>query len=683
MTVRGGSVAALAAALLVSSPSPTSLPAGRPLAATLPAPTGSHVVGTTLFRWVDSTRNASGEGRLLRVRVWYPASATEGPTAPYVFDLAALRQALGRDYAAALEGVRPHARLNPPPVRSEIPFPVVVFSHGLGSLPALYTSLAEDLASHGYVVFAPSHPGGARATLDRNGRPVLRDPAWSEPGTHEALFRKTVETWSDDERFVIRRLRRLALEDGQGGSIGDLIDANRIVTAGHSLGASSALLTGQRDSAVRAVVSLEGTVRRVHLDETVSTPLLMMEKDPDLVRRKAAARSLGLDEAGLDRFLTRLRVQGEHLRARAEFCVPHVQIERAHHNHFGDQSIVFGEPAGMGPLVEETRAVEIVRTHVRTFLDRSVGRRSGGLDELRRSMPEARRRDACPPDEPAQSGVRDLPDVRLFTASFGSGEPLMVVHGGPSIGHEYLLPWMLPLARNRRLVFYDQRGIGRSPAEADSARLNLETNIVDLDALRASYGFERVDLIGHSYGAGLAASYAVRYPHRVRSLILLAPLPAQPEAQRRLRDNLESRRASPDSAHLAFLFGSRGFEVGDREIVDRVYEFTYRPWFANPGKAAHLSFGLDRGAAERGRRVGRLVTGDSDGYHPWPGTDQLRVPTLVVHGARDPVPAEDVRALAGRFPNGRFVLLPRSGHFPFIETPDTLFSTIDSFLDAR
>src|SRR5687768_7550008 len=125
-----------------------------------------------------------------------------------------------------------------------------------------------------------------------------------------------------------------------------------------------------------------------------------------------------------------------------------------------------------------------------------------------------------------QAMVPGADGVRLFVRRLGTGKDAIVyLHGGPAAGFRGSGEFMEPLAAGRTLVMYDQRGAGFSDLVADPVKLTLDANVRDLEALRRHLGVERMTLIGLSWGSGLAAAYADRYPNRVDRLVLVSPMP--------------------------------------------------------------------------------------------------------------------------------------------------------------
>ena len=143
---------------------------------------------------------------------------------------------------------------------------------------------------------------------------------------------------------------------------------------------------------------------------------------------------------------------------------------------------------------------------------------------------------------PAREAYVQIGDARLFTRVVGSGPPVIVLHGGPDFDHTYLLPELDRLAQHARLIYYDQRGRGRSADGVRPEDVTLASEMSDLDGLRRSIGVESVGLIGHSWGGLLAMEYAARHPDRVTRLILLNTAPASHA------DWVSLRRATPAHA---------------------------------------------------------------------------------------------------------------------------------------
>src|SRR5207248_7381684 len=127
----------------------------------------------------------------------------------------------------------------------------------------------------------------------------------------------------------------------------------------------------------------------------------------------------------------------------------------------------------------------------------------------------------------ATGGSRDMrvtvaPGVQLFVHEEGAGPPVIVVHGGPGLDSNYLAPDLQPLSQAHRVIYYDQRGSGRSTL---SNRVTADMLVSDLDALRQRLRLSKIALLGHSWGSGLAALYAAAHPESVSRLVLVSSMP--------------------------------------------------------------------------------------------------------------------------------------------------------------
>ena len=131
-------------------------------------------------------------------------------------------------------------------------------------------------------------------------------------------------------------------------------------------------------------------------------------------------------------------------------------------------------------------------------------------------------------DQPAPlDGYLPVENARLYYRAIGQGQPILLLHGGPDFDHTYLLPDMDRLSDAFRLIYYDQRGRGKSSGNIQD--VSLQSEIQDVERLREYFQLESVAVLGHSWGGLLAMEYALRHPHRLSHLILMNTAPASYE----------------------------------------------------------------------------------------------------------------------------------------------------------
>lgn len=271
---------------------------------------------------------------------------------------------------------------------------------------------------------------------------------------------------------------------------------------------------------------------------------------------------------------------------------------------------------------------------------------------------------------------------RLFYRLVGRIEnPIVLLHGGPGSNMNAVWLDLEPLASQHSFLMYDQRGGGRSEILSDAKQLRAADHVRDLETLRKRFGLRRMVLAGESWGAGLAALYALEYPQRVNRLLLLGPMPPsrklvtqrlartneRTDFSKRLADFRRDLRAAADPVALCRAF----FEPYQRAL------------FFDP-EAIHRRRGSSCDAPAEGVRnymvvndAGFASLGD---YDFLPRLRGLRVPALIIEGEQSVTTVSSARAWAEYLPNGRLLLIPNAGHYPQVEQPRLFFPAVETFL---
>ena len=279
----------------------------------------------------------------------------------------------------------------------------------------------------------------------------------------------------------------------------------------------------------------------------------------------------------------------------------------------------------------------------------------------------------------ARQGLLSLEDARIFYEVVGTGEPIVVVHGGPGLDHAYLQPGLDALANRNALVYYDQRGTGRSVTALDASGINLDDFVADIEALRETLGYDRITVLAHSFGALIGLDYAARYPESVRALILMNPVePGRRHTEERVARQ-EAARTPEDSAELQTLTSSEGFAARDPATVSQVFRIQFRQTLRDRARISEIDLDLAEPTADNGPEVARLLGESMGEVDWWDRLPRIDVPTLVLHGRYDLMPLVVSQEIAAALPQGRLVVLD-SGHFPYVEDRDGLVSAVSSFL---
>ncbi|MDX2247751.1 MAG: alpha/beta fold hydrolase [Bacteroidia bacterium] len=278
-----------------------------------------------------------------------------------------------------------------------------------------------------------------------------------------------------------------------------------------------------------------------------------------------------------------------------------------------------------------------------------------------------------------ETGFLTLNGTELFYETMGEGEPLVILHGGPGMEHGYFLPHLETLAKEYKLIFFDQRACGRSSAQVDSSTMTMAQFVEDIDAVRIYFGIEKMNLMGHSWGGLLAMWYAKTYPDRLKSLILVNSIGASREFTAQAFATMNSRISDRDKIHREKIMGSESFQKGDSATILELYRFSFAQSFYRREllDSLHLRIGSD--ALERQQLLTGLYS-DLTNYDLHESLRAVWCPVLILHGGYDATPAEALQKVATHLPNARMVALPQCGHWAFIEAPDMFFREVSGFL---
>ena len=280
-----------------------------------------------------------------------------------------------------------------------------------------------------------------------------------------------------------------------------------------------------------------------------------------------------------------------------------------------------------------------------------------------------------------KEGFVQTKDAKLFYRTLGRGQPLIVVHGGPGLTQDYLLPQMYKLAESNFVVFYDQRGCGRSTGDINSETMTTETFINDIEAIRQAFNFDKISILGHSWGGFLAMQYAISHPEHVHTMILSNAMPASSE-ELALFIQEYMKRTAPYQEKLDHIRNSQAFKKGDPQIVEHYYRIIFRTYCYSPEHADLLNLYMTPTASINGSQVAENIRKNvfEKSFNLHDSLKTLKIPTLILHGDADPIPSSTMQNLHKSISHSSYILMKNCGHFPYVENPDMYFKYIKEFL---
>ena len=284
---------------------------------------------------------------------------------------------------------------------------------------------------------------------------------------------------------------------------------------------------------------------------------------------------------------------------------------------------------------------------------------------------------------PRDSGFTTSTPVPLYWCAYGpaGARRLLLLHGGPGADHQYLLPQMLELANDHELVFYDQRGGGKSRTD-EPAPITWQTHVDDLAGVATELGLGSPEIVGYSWGALLAMLYATEMARTDRvgserfpaSLTLLDPAPVTRELRQQFEAEFTRRQQGAAVQQLRAELAASDLRERDPEAYrHRAFELSVAGYFADPSRARDLTPFRVVG------RVQQSVWASLGDFDLRPGLRQIQIPALVVHGRQDPIPLESSESVAEAL-GARLVVLEDCGHVPYVEQPQSLFDAVRQFL---
>jgi len=281
----------------------------------------------------------------------------------------------------------------------------------------------------------------------------------------------------------------------------------------------------------------------------------------------------------------------------------------------------------------------------------------------------------------AGESMLPVPDGRIWykKTGTGSGTPVILLHGGPGFNSFYLKP-LEALGNDRPVIRYDQLGAGKSGPMTDTSLFTIAHFVRELDSLRASLGYDKVHILGHSWGTILAYEYYKAHPDHVASIVFGSAcfdIPAYEKRAARLIATLS------DSAQKAIKLAESTKKYDAPSYQNAINEFYGKYVFRHPVEAD-----LDSTMKLANEGIYNYMQGPSEftftgTLKPYNVTGELgaiKVPTLYTVGEFDEMGPELVRGFANKTPGAKYALIPGSAHITSWDNPAEMIKVVREFL---
>ncbi len=285
-----------------------------------------------------------------------------------------------------------------------------------------------------------------------------------------------------------------------------------------------------------------------------------------------------------------------------------------------------------------------------------------------------------------QEGYIPSDGYRVWYRIVGGGAehenvPILTLHGGPGIPHDYILDMAALASDSRRVIFYDQLGCGRSDQPNNPALWTIERTVAEIDTVRKALGLEKIHLWGQSFGGLFALEYALSQPAGLVSLMLASStgsIPLWIAEANRLREEL------PPEVQATLLRHEQAGTLNDPEYLQATTVFYDRHVIRVKPIPAHVQRAMDQAGQVYNTMNGPtefLVIGTIKDWDRTNRLSEIHVPTLITSGLYDESTPLLNEVLHKGIAGSEWVLFEQSSHMAHVEERERYLETIKAFIE--
>lgn len=278
-------------------------------------------------------------------------------------------------------------------------------------------------------------------------------------------------------------------------------------------------------------------------------------------------------------------------------------------------------------------------------------------------------------------GIKQINGAGIYCRDIGSGEPIVVVHGGPGLAHNYLFKPFSSLSDKYRLIFYDQKGCGLSESFRPDEKYTVDDLVEELEGVRKEFKLEKLNLVGQSWGAIIAIKYAAKYPQYLNKLMLLEPAPGSSSYLAQFQKTIMSRLSQDELKEISDLNKNPNISK-DPEIYKQFSNLWFSTYYFDKSKQDKQKFNdLDSVYVKKKFESSAMFASFLQNFDLYETMKIVKSQVLIVHGDYDVIPVESVQKMKNYFTDCELYTIKECGHFAHIEKPDEYFGYLRKFLD--
>jgi len=257
----------------------------------------------------------------------------------------------------------------------------------------------------------------------------------------------------------------------------------------------------------------------------------------------------------------------------------------------------------------------------------------------------------------------------IFIREIGTGDTVLVLHGGWGAEHSYLIDPFLKYTNQAHFIFYYQTGSLRSKCE--DSLISIENHVQDVERIRVALGVDKLIIVAHSMGGFIAMSYLQKYPNHIKGLILIDPVPAKSNVKALTEDIQASALKRWERQNVIDTLFAHGLQLKiNKDYSSKQKGLWHRITFSAINIHDIKNWRKVKGEFYWNDKIAMLAA--NSGPQEWDFTIQMKksnLPIFVIEGDDDYLPYDFQKQWLSLVPNAELKLIPNAGHLCWIDQP--------------